>query len=103
MPTAYGIEDQEQLYQSAFSGLLSAVTAYGYELSSSDTKELESFFARGAEKLRKTTEEENYEEALSFATGQLANRFSYHEPSEANNFATFRDFLRSFCPLDPFC
>lgn len=103
MPTAVDTQELSRINQQNFNDLVASINEYGYNLRSGDIDELRVFFDRGAEQLKTREPIENYEDLLSFATGQLANKFAFSTPAEMARFSSFRDFLRSFCPLDPFC
>lgn len=103
MVTDIDTEDLTRLNQSYFNDLVGSVTELGFVLSPNDVDQLRKFYDQGAARLRQNAAIENYEDLLSYATGQLVNRFSFSSPAELLRFDSFRDFLRSFCPLDPWC
>jgi len=103
MPTAVDTRELSRINQQNFNDLVASINEYGYNLSPMDIDELRVFFEQGAERLKTREAEENYADVLSFATGQLSNKFAFSTPAEMLRFGNFRDFLRSFCPIDPFC
>lgn len=103
MPAAIDTLELSQVNQYQFSNLVDSISQYDYHLSPHDLIELRAFFDKGTDRLKRTVLAENYEDILSYATGQLANKFAFSTPAEMRAFGSFRDFLRSFCPLDPFC
>ena len=105
MPTATRIDPVEmsRLNNQNFTDLVSAITQLGFSLSATDRTDLRVFYETGTEKLSDTVDGEEYGDRLSYATGQLIDKIRYEGVQQAGLFSSFRDFLRSLCPIDPFC
>jgi hypothetical protein len=105
MPTTTTWPTQEltELTNRAYNQLVTSITDLGYVLSDDNLQDLRVFYETGIKKLKETAPEENFEDLLSFSTGQLVDKFVLSDPSEIALFDSFKGFLRSFCPIDPFC
>jgi hypothetical protein len=104
MPTITLLDPVEmsRLNTQNFNLLVQSLAEVGFDLSATDQQALRQFYDRGTQRLRELPAEQ-YEDRLSYATGELVNALTYRGAADVLQFGSFRDFLRSFCPLDPFC
>jgi hypothetical protein len=101
--TYWETAEQNRSNNLSFDQLVQDISDLGISLSGSDKNELREFYLGGAEAINNRFSPDQYFRRLEYATGQLLNQIRYAGIKEINNFNSFRDFLRSLCPLDPFC
>jgi hypothetical protein len=95
--------EMSRLNNQQFNLLVESLESVGFTLSATDQQDLQQFYEGGTKRLSQEVPGEEYGDRLSYATGQLVDKLTYRGAANVPQFGSFRDFLRSFCPLDPFC
>jgi hypothetical protein len=102
--TALDPVEMSRINNQNFQDLTAAITDLGIHLSGDDLSDLYVFYHHGTIALNEKAEhEKQYSDLLSYATGQLIDKIRYSGVQNTRAFSRFGDFLRSLCPIDPFC
>ncbi|MXV14527.1 hypothetical protein [Hufsiella ginkgonis] len=96
-------QEMEKSDRLSFDGMIESLEYRDLKLSANEIFELRNFYTSGTARLADDSADfENYKDLLSFHTGELVDSI-FIRKADIPKFGSFRDFLRSLCPIYPFC